>query len=122
MEMSEQFDDFMAVYTPEVRDIARNVRLLILSAMPAAIEQVDPPSKIIGYGFDRTYAGLVCAIAPFTAHVNLMFSRGVELPDPAGLLEGTGKRARHVKLKAPADVDNPALRLLLETAVAWAKH
>ena len=122
MEMSEQFDDFMAVYTPEVRDIARNVRLLILSAMPAAVEQVDPPSKIIGYGFDRTYAGLVCAIAPFTAHVNLMFSRGVELPDPAGLLEGTGKRARHVKLKAPADVDNPALRLLLETAVAWAKH
>jgi len=122
MEMSEQFDDFMAVYTPEVRDIARNVRLLILSAMPAAIEQVDPPSKIIGYGFDRTYAGLVCAIAPFTAHVNLMFSQGVELPDPAGLLEGTGKRARHVKLKAPADVDNPALRLLLETAVAWAKH
>jgi hypothetical protein len=102
--------------------MAEKVRLLILSVMPEAIELVDPPSKIIAYGFNRTYAGLVCAIAPFTAHVNLMFSRGVDLPDPAGLLEGTGKRARHVKLRSLADIDHPALRHLLETAATWAKQ
>jgi hypothetical protein len=122
MEMSERFDDFMAVYSPEVRALAEKARRLILSVMPSAIEQVDPPSKIIAYGFDRTYAGLVCAIAPHTAHVNLMFSRGAVLPDPAGLLEGTGKRARHVKLKTLADLDNPAVRAFLETAAAWAEQ
>ncbi len=120
MEMSVEFDDFLGQYNPEVRQIAQKARLLILSVMPGAIEQVDPPSKIIAYGFDRTYAGLVCAIAPFTAHVNLMFSRGAALPDPAGLLDGSGKRARHVKLKTLADVDHPGVRALLETAVAWA--
>ena len=122
MEMSERFDDFMASYSPEVRALAKKARRLIMSVMPSAIEQVDPPSKIIAYGFDRTYAGLVCAIAPFTAHVNLMFSRGAELPDPAGLLEGTGKRARHVRLNTLADLDNPAVRALLETAAAWSKQ
>jgi hypothetical protein len=45
-----------------------------------------------------------------------MFARGAELPDPDHLLEGTGKRARHVRVKARAEVENPALRTLLEVA------
>jgi aspartate-semialdehyde dehydrogenase len=40
------------------------------------------------------------------------------LPDPAWLLEGTGKCARHVKLKTRADVEKPAVRALLHAAVA----
>ncbi len=73
---------------------------------------------IVAYGHDRTYAGLICAIAPFRAHVNLMFANGARLPDPAGLLEGTGKHARHVKLRTAADVDRPGVRALLEAAIA----
>ncbi|MBI5671023.1 MAG: DUF1801 domain-containing protein [Chloroflexi bacterium] len=51
---------------------------------------------------------------PYQNHVNLGFARGVSLPDPAGLLEGTGKKARHVKLRTAEDVDNLAVRELLE--------
>lgn len=40
----------------------------------------------------------------FTAHVNVGFFRGAELADPAGLLEGSGKRMRHVKLRPDRDV------------------
>ena len=52
----------------------------------------------------------------FTAHVNVGFFRGAELADPAGLLEGTGKFMRHVKLRPDRDVDSHALRTLIETA------
>ncbi len=52
----------------------------------------------------------------FTAHVNVGFFLGAELPDPSGLLEGTGKFMRHVKLRPECEVDALALRKLIETA------
>lgn len=52
----------------------------------------------------------------FTAHVNVGFFLGAGLPDPGGLLEGTGKFMRHVKLRPEREVDAPALGKLIETA------
>jgi len=52
----------------------------------------------------------------FRAHVNVGFFRGAELPDPAGLMEGTGKYMRHVKLRPEVAVDRPALRQLIQAA------
>jgi hypothetical protein len=52
----------------------------------------------------------------FTAHVNVGFFLGSALRDPAGLLEGTGKRMRHVKLKPGVAVDSKALNALVEGA------
>ena len=52
----------------------------------------------------------------FTAHVNVGFFRGAEIDDPRGLLEGTGRFMRHVKLGPGRDVDAAALRELVETA------
>jgi|GEM_PF-232894 len=54
----------------------------------------------------------------FTAHVNVGFFRGASLADPARLLEGTGKFMRHVKLRPGRDVDEEALRRLIEDAYA----
>ncbi len=54
----------------------------------------------------------------FRAHVNVGFFYGKELQDPAGLLEGTGKRMRHVKLKPGADVNFTALAALIDAAYA----
>jgi len=54
----------------------------------------------------------------FSAHVNVGFFKGAELPDPAGLLLGTGKAMRHVKLKPGEPVDEAALRALIATAYA----
>ncbi len=110
-------NDFLASYAPQIQSLVFQLRDLVLAAFPGAIEQVDPPSKIIAYGTDRTYRGLVCAIAPYREHVNLMFARGVELSDPQHLLEGTGKRARHVKIQTSADLENPALLDLLNEAI-----
>jgi hypothetical protein len=52
----------------------------------------------------------------FKFHVNVGFFRGAEIADPDGLLEGTGKFMRHVKLRPERDVDVGALRELIETA------
>ena len=52
----------------------------------------------------------------FKAHVNVGFFRGAEIADPNGLLEGTGKFMRHVKLRPDRDLDATALRKLIETA------
>ncbi len=52
----------------------------------------------------------------FKAHVNVGFFRGAELADPNGLLEGTGKFMRHVKLRPKGEVDATALMKLIVTA------
>jgi hypothetical protein len=52
----------------------------------------------------------------FRAHVNVGFFRGAEIADPDGLLEGTGKFMRHVKLGPGRDVDAKALTKLIRTA------
>lgn len=52
----------------------------------------------------------------FRAHLNVGFFRGAAIPDPAGLLEGTGKFMRHVKLKPGEARNNAALRKLVEAA------
>jgi hypothetical protein len=52
----------------------------------------------------------------FTVHVNVGFFPGAQLEDPAGLLEGTGKYMRHVKLRPGTEVDREALAALIQAA------
>ena len=52
----------------------------------------------------------------FRAHVNVGFFHGYELPDPFRLLEGGGKRMRHVKVKPGAGLDSRALGALIDAA------
>ena len=54
----------------------------------------------------------------FKDHVNVGFFYGALLKDPAHLLEGTGKRMRHVKLRPGQDVDAAALSNLIDVAYA----
>jgi len=52
----------------------------------------------------------------FRSHVNVGFFHGAALPDPARMLEGTGKRMRHVKLRPGAGLDDAALGRLIDAA------
>jgi len=52
----------------------------------------------------------------FTSHVNVGFFLGAEIDDPSGLLVGTGKFMRHVKLRPETDIDTTALTKLIKTA------
>ena len=58
----------------------------------------------------------------FTSHVNVGFFHGVALPDPAGLLQGTGKFMRHVKLKPETPTNADWLHRLIEAAYSDIKN
>src|SRR5438046_1438108 len=55
-------------------------------------------------------------VGAFKDHVNVGFFNGAALDDPFELLEGTGKRIRHVKLRADAPVDGHSLDELIRAA------
>jgi hypothetical protein len=57
-------------------------------------------------------------VGAYKAHVNVGFFFGAFLDDPARLLQGTGKRMRHVKLHPGGDVDATALGSLVDAAYA----
>ena len=57
-----------------------------------------------------------CYVNVFTAHVNVGFFLGARLDDPTGLLEGTGRFMRHVKLRPGQLPDQAALTTLIENA------
>ena len=97
--MKPEFEAFIKYYPEPVQLVTGQLRELILSELPGTREMVDAHSKIIAYGASEKYADLVCAIAPYPGYVNLMFSRGASMPDPDGILKGTGKKARHIKVE-----------------------
>lgn len=111
-------EELFALYNPKVRPIAEKARALVLDVFPDALEQVDGPDKMLHYGLGTKMAQQVFYIAGFTSHANLGFWFGSNTHDPHNLLEGTGKRLRHVKLRALQDVDQPALRELLQSSLA----
>jgi len=55
-------------------------------------------------------------VGAFRAHVNVGFFHGAELPDPASLLQGTGKYMRHVKIKPGSALDGASLEALINSA------
>src|SRR6266436_6463076 len=66
--------------------------------------------------------GTVCGFMTGKEHVTFIFLRGAALPDPEGLLEGTGKSVRHVKVRTVADVKKPALKKLIAEAARLNKR
>jgi hypothetical protein len=52
-----------------------------------------------------------------SSYVNLGFYHGATLRDPTHLLEGTGKRLRHVKIRTDAEAKNAAIAALLRDAI-----
>ena len=89
-----------------IRDCGEDVRELMHDGCPTAC--------VADAGFAYVNA--------FRAHVNVGFFRGAELADPKGLLEGTGKYMRHVKLRPDRDVDAGALTGLIESSYADIKR
>lgn len=112
------FDEVVAGFGADVQQIARRLRALIESVHPDVIEVPRPGERTVGYGvgpkkMSETYA----YIGPQREYVNLGFYHGVAVPDPEGLLEGSGKANRHAKVRSIEDAGDPALRGLVEAAL-----
>jgi hypothetical protein len=117
--VSSGFEQIAAAFEPRVRDLAVRTRALITEVYPEVVEVAWVRQNVVGYGVGpKKMSEHFCYIALHKDHVNLGFNQGAELPDPEGLLEGPGKTLRHVKIAKPEDLEDPALRRLLEAARA----
>ena len=105
-------DAYVEQRNPSLKEIVSAVRRLMKKTVPTAAEAVNPWGVPV---FELN--GTLCFLMVGKHHVTLGFSRGTSLPDPARLLEGTGKNIRHVKLEAVEQVSNPHLHnLIIEAA------
>lgn len=108
---------FLAGYSPEVAATEERACELVHEVIPNLVEKVYATGwKVIQLGATAAMNGRFIAVEPASKHVSLLFADGVDLPDPDHLLEGTGKRTRHVKLRSVADAERPAVRALVEAA------
>jgi uncharacterized protein DUF5655 len=114
--MDKDVEDFLSSREPAIAALARHVSEVILGLLPEATISTD--SENIGFGLGTGYKGLIFTVAPHREHVTLGLAGGASLPDPTGLLEGSGKVHRHVKLRGLADVDRPELLALMRSAIA----
>jgi len=96
----EDLRPFVETWFRRMRECGSDVRELMHDGCPTAC--VDDAA--FGY------------VNAFKDHVNVGFFFGALLKDPARLLEGTGKRGRHVKLRPGHEVDAKALGQLVDTA------
>ena len=119
--MPDAIDRFLEAYPPDVQAVARQVRALIASAAPDADENLKPGWKVVWYGFGPRMPEQFAVMMPTRNHVGLGFAHGVDLPDPRRLLEGSGKRMRHVKLRTAAEAADRAVGELLRAEVALAR-
>ena len=112
------FEEALSGSSSQVKEIAGRLRALISEVYPEVVEVPWPKQKIVGYGVGpKKMSEHFCYIGAFKKHVNLGFYYGADLPDPLGLLEGTGKKLRHIKVKTSEEVDQPARRDILQASL-----
>jgi hypothetical protein len=116
------FEELLSENNTEIKSIAWKLREIIFADYPKAIETVRLGDGAASYGLGpKKNSESHVYIMPKPEYVNLGFFHGTNLKDPAKLLEGTGQKMRHVKVRSPKDVENPVLRTLISKARAERK-
>jgi hypothetical protein len=113
------FDRHLEATAPDVADIARALRVTVLECMPDAVETFDASDGLLAIGTGRSMPDFLFAIIPHKAHVNLQLADGVDLPNPEGRIEGTGKRIRHVKVRSVEAAGSDWLRRVVVEEVTF---
>jgi len=109
---------FLKPYDAPVRELALQLRALLLEEMGPCYENIyDAYSAVaIGYGTSERMSDGIFHIAVYAKHVNLGFNDGATLPDPKGILQGSGSRIRHISIKTEDDLKRPELRSYIRRA------
>jgi hypothetical protein len=117
-EKPESWDEVLASHRPEVVAAARAIQTVIVEELPAAVVHFDRGNGLLAFGTSSAMGDLLFALIPHASWLNLQLADGAVLADPDGLVEGTGKRIRHVKLRSAAAATAPAVRDLVRAQIA----
>jgi len=115
-----QLREFLARYSPEIQALARAVLGKMRQRLPGAVELVydNYNALVVGFGPSERASEAIFSIVLYPRWVSLFFLQsGPTLPDPQGLLKGSGKQVRHIVLESASEVDKPAVRMLLKAAL-----
>src|SRR5215831_16998718 len=118
--LSPDLKQLFGNYADDVRELMTGARQLLFSELPGVKEFPDVKTRVIGYGTGVSYRETIATLIVSKSGVKIGIVGGASLPDPAHLLEGSGKVHRHVAIQKPSDLKRPALRSLVRSAyAAW---
>ena len=112
------FEELLQLSEETIRPIVAALRETVFQVDQNACEVVRLGDRAATYGVGpRKMIDGYAYILPHKKWDNLGFYQGVDLEDPAGLLEGTGAKMRHVKIRSVDDADQPEVKALIRRAV-----
>lgn len=114
-----QLAGFISKYSPAIGAQAEAALARMRAFLPGAIELVydNYNALAIGFGPTERVGDVIFSITLFPRWVSLFFMKGASLPDPQGLLKGSGRLARHIVLEDVATLDDPAVQELMQRAL-----
>lgn len=112
------WDALLDGQSAEVRAAARALEALIREELPDVVVEFDPGNRLLAFGRSMRMRDLLFALIPHARWVNLQLPDGAVLPDPGALIEGTGKRIRHVKVWSAATATDPKVRAIVRAQIA----
>jgi len=120
---AKQVAGFIDKFDLPVARLLRACRAALRKRFPTAIEQVYDNYNFLAIGFCTTERTSDCivSLAASAKGVALSFYYGAALPDPEGILLGSGNQNRFVRLESAATLANPAVAALVDAASAHAR-
>jgi len=120
---SSQIASFIAKFDPANAKLIRTCRSALRKRLPTANEIVYDNYNffVIGYSASERPSDCVVSLAAAANGVGLSFYHGATLPDPDGILLGSGAQNRFVRLPTAATLAEPAVEKLIRAALAQAK-
>jgi hypothetical protein len=120
---SKQLGGFIAKFDTRVGKLIRSTRSAVWRRFPTATEIVYDNYNFLALGFcsSERPSDCVVSLAANAKGVGLCFYYGATLPDPDGILQGSGNQARFIRLESAETLAKPAVEALLKAAVKQAK-
>jgi len=109
--------------SPEMATLTRAVLGKMRQRLPGAVELVYDKKNalVIGFCSAARASNVITSIATYTKWINVYFFEGDTLPDPEGLLQGTGSMVRSIRVTEASVLDRPAVRALIAAALKGAE-
>ena len=113
------FENVVSSARPSLRPVCEALRRIITGLHRDVVEVTWARQRIASFGIGpKKMSEHYAYIAVYTSHVNLGFYHGAGLRGRASMLEGTGKKLRHLKLRDVPSTKDPAIAALLREAIA----
>ena len=118
-----RFEGFLSEFDPEIATLGREATALLRARLPSADVMIYDNYNFLVAGFSPNHrpSDAVLSIALGARNVSLCFLQGAGLPDPRGLLRGSGNVARNIRLASIDDFNRSEVEALLNAALERAR-